>query len=259
MTYLRLPAGMAGSVKLDALVSGLAANSPLSIDIGDDGSVEWSGTVANNSTNTSPELAEAFNAYWASHGAPATGTIDVPIRVSIGGAAQLLLTNLQLLSSASRVRHVRLPVQTYTQFLLDFTAGGSGSVVAALDIGDNGSIDWSTPAAGAAPVRWKTGDLKTALNAYLAGKSGEQAVPIRIYVAPSGTVTLNDYTATYAPQTDLTADSITVGAAVAAASTEAPAYNDGEQLTVQASLRNTSNTASGPVTAAFFANAPGLG
>ncbi|MFN8489981.1 MAG: CARDB domain-containing protein [Caldilineaceae bacterium] len=257
LTQLRVPAGMVSSAKLDLLASGLAASTNVSLDIGDDGAVDWSGTVANNSTTTSPELAQAFNAYWSSHGAAATGTLDVPILVTSGGVAQLLLTNLQLQSAASSLRSVRLSAQNYTKFLLDFTVGTSGSVVAALDIGDNGSIDWISPAAGTAPMRWQTGDLKTALNSYLTGKSGIVDAPIRFYVSPLGAVKLNDYTATAAAQTDLVADGITLGAsAVQAAATN---YNEGDTVPVQATLRNAGATDSGPVTAAFFANAPGWG
>ena len=185
---LRIPAGLQSSTNLQLLASGLASNTSASIDVGNDGSVEWSDTVANNSTTDLPDLSAAFNAYWAASGAPATGTIDVPVKVTSGGAGQVLLTNLRTTSAASRLRHLYLPAQSYTKFLLDLSVGDAGQsgVTAAVDLGDNGSIDWHTPAAGPGPARWTTGDLAAALNAYLAGKSGTVDVPLRIYVSPSG-------------------------------------------------------------------------
>ncbi|MFN8494293.1 MAG: PKD domain-containing protein [Caldilineaceae bacterium] len=258
-TNLRVPVGMMSSAKLDLLASGLAADANISLDIGDDGVVDWNGTFANNSTTTSPDLAAAFNAYWTSHGAPATGTLDAPVRVTNSGAGQLLLTNLQISSASSNLRYVRVSVQNYAKFLLDFTAGTSGAVVAALDVGDNGSIDWSSPAPGAAPMRWQTRDLSSALNAYLAGKSGDQLVPIRFYLSPSGAVTLNDYEASVATVTDLVASGITVGGAVAAANATTASIKQGDTINVTATLRNAGNVASGPVTVAFFANAAGWG
>jgi hypothetical protein len=250
---------MAADASLELLLSNAGAgNLTLKLDIGANGSwdCEQTQSVENAATLTCNGLADAFNAYWAANGAPAAGHLDVPVRLSLSKPAQALLTNLEVVSADSRVRHIRLPVRDYTRFLLDFTVGESGSVVAALDIGDNGSIDWSTPAANPAPARWTTADLKAALNAYLSGKSGVVDVPIRFYVSPLGAVKLNDYTATAAPVVDLAAESITVGGSVSAAALR---YNEGEIVPVQATLRNTGAAASGPVTAAFFAHAEGWG
>lgn len=258
-TNLRVPAGMAADASLDVLLSNAGTgNLTLKLDIGADGSWECQQTqsVDNAATLTCNGLADAFNSYWAANGAPASGQLDVPVRLSLSKPAQSLITNLQIASAASRVRHIRLPVRNYTQFLLDVTVGESGSVVAALDIGDNGSIDWSTPAANPAPARWTTADLKTALNAYLSGKSGVVDVPVRFYVSPLGAVKLNGYTAVAAPVVDLAAASISVGGSVSAAALR---FNEGEVVPVQATLRNPSSTASGPVTAAFFARAEGWG
>ena len=94
MTYLRVPAGPIGKASLDALVSGLSSSTLFLFDVGDDGLIEWSGTVTNTSTNTNNSLAAAFSKYWSTHGSPVTGTIDVPIRVWLGSGGQVLLTNL---------------------------------------------------------------------------------------------------------------------------------------------------------------------
>jgi hypothetical protein len=261
-TQLRIPAGLLGGISLQALVSGLAGNTTLSLDVGDDGSVEWSQSIANNSatTITNNSLTNAFSAYWAAHNGTNVGTLDVPIRVSLGGAGQVLLTNLQTQLASSSLRYVKLNAGTCTQFLLDFTAGNTGTVLAAIDIGDNGSIDWTAPAADLAPKRWQTGDLKTAVNAYLTGKSGEVEMPIRIYVTPSGSATLNGFSASFSAQTDVAAVGISLPpTANTAAQPEATHYNAGDVLTLQASLSNPSNANSGPLTAAFFAHAEGWG
>jgi hypothetical protein len=254
VTALRVPAGLYNSVQLDALVSGLPANATLSLDVGNDGATEWSSTVANNSTNASADLATAFTAYWRSQGSPTTGTLDVPIKVTTTQPGQVLLTNLQVSATGSRLRYVRLPVATYTNFLLDFTAGSGGTV--ALDLGDNGSIDWS---ASLDAPRQLTANLKDALNAYLTGKSGEVAVPVRFYLSPLHPITLNDYQATVASNLDLTASSITVGGGVTAATADSLLIDAGSTARVQATLSNGSSSASGPVTAAFFATATGWG
>jgi len=262
LSQLRVPAGLLSSLTLDGLVSGLSGNTSLSLDVGDDGTTDWTGTASNNSTTAinTAAIVNVFSSYWAAHGAPSTGTLDVPVRVSLGGAGQILLTNMQAQLASSSLRYIKLPVRNYTQFLLDFTAGSAGQVLAALDVGDDGSIDWNAPAPDTAPKRWLTGDLKTAINAYLAGKSGDVELPIRIYVTPSGTANLNDYEAIYAASTDLVATSIGLGPTVnALAGPEATDYNAGDVLTLQANLGNSSGTNSGPLTAAFFAYAEGWG
>ncbi len=264
VSSLRIPAGLQSSVQLQLLASGLTGSTAASIDVGNDGTVEWSGTVANNSTTELPDLSAAFNAYWAASGAPATGTIDVPVKVTSGGAGQLLLTNLRTTGAASLLRHLYLPAQAYTKFLLDLSVGDAGQagVTAAVDLGDNGSIDWHTPAAGPGPARWTTGDLAAALNAFLAGKSGTVDVPVRVYVSPSGSATLNGYTAAAAPLADLSASTPTVGAAttaLAGAGVAATSVNEGDTVRVATTLRNSGSGASGPLTAAFFAAVPNWG
>jgi hypothetical protein len=108
-TTLRVPAGMASTATLQALVSGLPASASFALDIGADSSDEWTGTVANASTNSSPDLAAAFNAYWVAQGAPVTGSLDVPVKVTMSQPGQVLLSNLQFSTSGSKQRTLRLP------------------------------------------------------------------------------------------------------------------------------------------------------
>ena len=447
VTTLRVPAGLYNSVQLDALVSGLPANSAFSLDVGNDGISDWSDTVVNNSTNTSPNLASAFNAYWSSNGKPTTGNLAVPIKVTTNQPSQILLTNMQVEMASNRVSAVSVPAHNYANFNLDFTVGknilffddfrssntdrwvstkgtwqvangafhavggiggvldawayagnptwtdyslqtrinmisGDGEIVVrstghwqneyrisvlansassyrnelglarykngvvttlfretlpipvpsnvtvrvdvvgsriqvyldgtkwidlddpdpllagriglgviwdwqarfddllvtalgnsthtfatdgpipynlALDVGNDGVIDWVYPVDGPAPFRLTSGNLANAMNAYLGGRNGMVNVPLRFHLSPNSTLQLNDYTATIVPTVDLTVPSITVGgSAVTAANADSLLIDAGETATVNATLRSTSG-ASGPVTAAFFANAAGWG
>lgn len=262
ITTMRIPAGMAVTATLNALVSGIiSGTTAVKLDIGNDGTWDWqtSRNITDAYTFASPDLAGAFNAYWSAHGAPTTGTLDVPVKLYLSKPAQALLTNIQLSVAGSKLRGVRVPAHTYGNFMLDFTVGGSGTgpLTVALDVGDNGSMDWSYTGTPGLPYRLLTGNLSAAVNAYLSGKSGDVDVPVRIFVAPDHTVTLNDYTASVSDKTDLTADGFTVNP-----TTSQPTgalWKEGDVIPVRATIRNTGNVDSGPVTAAFFATAPGWG
>ncbi|MBI1299254.1 hypothetical protein GC175_30350, partial [bacterium] len=259
-TTLRIPAGHLADATLDLLVSGIVANSlTAKLDIGADGSWDWEKTAAVDTaaTWTGPNLATALNAYWASQGSPLTGTLDVPVRLSLSNAAQALLTNLQVTQSASVLRHVRLQAGNYSQFLLDFTVGGSGTqpLSVAVDIGNNGSIDWSSSGSVTLPYRYLTGNLAAVLSSYLSGQSGTVTVPVRIYASAAESVVLNNYVSTMTGgSVDLTAVGLTVGSSARAAN-----VNEGDMLTVSANLGNSGAAGSGPVTAAFFATVEGWG
>jgi hypothetical protein len=205
LTQLRLPAGLLSSVSLDALFSSMSSSAAFSIDVGDDGSVDWNGTAANAGAQTSTQLANALNAYWSTHGAPSSGTIDVPLRVSLAGAGQVLLTNLQTQLSGSPLRFVRLNAESYSNVAINYTLAGTGNsaMTIAADVGDNGSIDWTTSANVALPYTANTANLSSAISAWLAGKSGEQDVPVRFFVSPgSASLTLNSFMATPATLPD---------------------------------------------------------
>jgi hypothetical protein len=96
-TTLRVPAREFDNVTLDALVSGVG-DGPITftLDIGGDDSWDWLVTrnVTHSASLASPNLAAAFNRYWAAQGAPMSGTLDVPVRVSLDKSGQVILTNL---------------------------------------------------------------------------------------------------------------------------------------------------------------------
>lgn len=251
VTTLRVPAGLFTSVTLQALVSDLPSNAWFALDVGNTGSDSWNGTVGNGGQYTSPNLAPFFNSYWASHGAPTTGYLDVPVRVYLDRAGQVLLTNMQVTPTGSKLRHVRLSAQNYTEVILGLTAGqsGSGALAVAADVGDNGSVDWTWTGNATYPKALTTANLAAAINAYLQGQSGEVDVPIRFYISPFVDVSLQTLTATPTGQPDLS-----VAAADISFSPSAPV--EGDTVTVTATVRNPGSLASGPLTASFFAALP---
>jgi PKD repeat protein len=259
VTTLRVPAGAFTTASLDALISEVGSGSlAFRLDIGNDSTWdwEWSGNVNGATTLTNAGLAAAFSRYWASHSAPLTGTVDVPVKVSLSKSGQVLLTNLQMTPTGSKVRYLRLPARSYSTVTLRFTVNNGdpnpGPLTVAADVGDDGTVDWTYTGSPAYPATLTTGNLASAVNAYLSGRSGEVDVPIRFYLAPFLALGLRDFAATPAdrPDAGLTAADITFGAATP---------TEGDTVPVTATLRNTATLDSGPLTAAFFATAPGWG
>lgn len=264
LTMLRVPAGLFASVSLDALVSGLQAAATLSIDIGDNGSVEWTQPVANNSTNASPNLAAVFNAYWQSQGSPTTGTLDVPVRVVIDGSGQVLLTDLVVTTGGSTLHHVRLASATYSSVLLDLSVDGSAqdeALVLALDVGNDGTLDWTYSQPTDLPAHLQSGNVAAAVNAWFVTHPGETDVPVRIHIAPQHSVTVKGVATTTAATVNLTGSGLHLGDVQAAAEVQAADADvrSGEVVELQATISNGGGKASGPVTVAFFATAEGWG
>ncbi|RMG92176.1 MAG: hypothetical protein D6706_17325, partial [Chloroflexi bacterium] len=122
-TTIRVPANAFTNVNLDTLVSGVGSGSlTIRLDIGNDGSWDWQATrnVDNAATLSSLDLSAAFNQYWVAQGAPITGTIDVPIKVYLSKAGQVLLTNMTMYSAGSKPLSVRLNAQNYSNVTLNF-------------------------------------------------------------------------------------------------------------------------------------------
>lgn len=177
---LRVPAGMVSTVQFDVLASQMGATGNTSIDIANSPGVECSGAVANNGSLTcnSAALRDAFIAYWRSQNSPTTGTLNIPITVSLDRAGQILLTNLQIQTTGSKVRYLQLQAQTYSNVSLRHSLGQAAGL--SIDVGDDGQID--VPAN--APAGESGVDLTTAVNAYLSTRSGVVSVPLRVYLSP---------------------------------------------------------------------------
>ena len=252
-TTLRISAGALSSAVIDVLVSGVPANGSVNakLSIGDLPGWDWDTTLSANSSGavsfTTVDLAAAFSAYWASHGGVPPANVDVPVRVYLNQAGQILLTNLQTTASASKLRKVRLAARTYTTVDADVTVGASGSGPLRIyaDVGDNGTVDWTYSGTVAFPAQLATTNLAAAFNAYLSGESGEVDVPIRFYVSPNLAINLTDFTAVSTAQPDVTLAASDIGF-----SSIAPV--EGDAITVTATLHNLGTNFSGPVTAAFY-------
>lgn len=265
VTTLQVPAGIQTNFYLDTLISNVGSGDlTIKLDINGDNIWDWEKTqnVVDAVALTSPNLADAFNSYWANNSMPTSGEMFIPIKVSLSKSGQVLLTNVQVLSAPSKLRSLWLPAGSYGNFQLDFTVGDSGvdPFTVAVDVGNNGSIDWRDSYNEDLPFRITTRDLASYLNSFLNGKSGEVEVPLRIYVSPDMPVTFNDYTATFAAATDLIASGIQPQTSFVQVSVvDSIAVNEGDILPLQATTSNQGSVASGPMTAAFFATAPGWG
>jgi len=255
---LRVPAGAFTDVRLDGLISEVGTGTrTFRLDIGNDGSWdwEWTGSVTNAIALNSANLSYAFSRYWATHGAPTSGTVDVPVRVYLSQAGQVLLNNLRTTLTGSKVRYARLPAQTYASVTLNLSVGTSGSspLTVAADVGNNGTVDWTYTATSASyPLALTTSNLATAFNAYLSGRTGDVAVPIRFYVAPFYSLQLRNFSATVSARPDLT-----IG--VSDVSFGAVAPTEGDSVPITVTLRNNGTLAATGHTAAFYATAPEWG
>ena len=250
---LRVPAGALSTVVMDVLVSGVPANASVNakLSIGDLPAWDWDATLTANSSGAASfnttDLAAAFSAYWASHGGVPPANLDVPVRVFLNQAGQVLLTNLQTTSSPSKLRKVRLAARTYATVNVTVTVGTSGSGPLRLyaDVGDNGTVDWTHSNTGSFPVQLTSPNLASAFNAYLSGQSGEVDVPVRYYVAPDRAINLTDFKAVSTAQPDVALVASDIGFS-------SPTPVEGDAITVTATLHNLGTNYSGPVTAAFY-------
>lgn len=102
LTSLRVAAGAFSTVNLNVLLNPMSnGNITFRLDIGNNGTWDWDTTqiITGSATLQSANLASAFNAYWTSIGSPLTGDIDVPVKVHLSTAGQVLLTNLVMLTA----------------------------------------------------------------------------------------------------------------------------------------------------------------
>lgn len=181
---------------------------------------------------------------------------DVPVRVQIDRAAQVLLTNLQLTPSGAKTRFLRLSAVDYAdvRLSLKFTQPGvpSGPLSFAVDVGANGSVDWSYAGTPAFPAVLSSGNLAAAFDAYLAGRTGEVDVPIRIVPSPYLEVAMASASAIPAGKADLALSVADISFSVAT-----PV--ESQAIEISATLHNSGALASPPFSVAFFAQAPGWG
>ena len=170
----------------------------------------------------------------------------------------MLLTNLQVTTAGSKQRAVRLPAAELQHLQPGLHRGRQRQA--------HSPWRWTwaatAPSTGAAalatlPFTLKTGNLAAAINAYLAGKSGDVDVPLRFFVAPDAAGHAGRLQASAPPSRRPGRHQPQPGRRVGAASVDA--YKEGDIVTLQATLSNASSQDSGPLTAAFFATAEGWG
>lgn len=256
-SFLRLPAGLLSITSLDTMISGVGSGSlTYSLDIGNDGTTDWTwiGNVTNSIALTNPSLAQAFNRWWAANGRPTSGDMDVPVRVSLSKAGQVLLTNLQVESAGSTLRNVRLEAGTYSQLALDYALTGAITpITVGVDLGDDGTIDDTyTIESPANPQPVTSGNLADAASIYLTGQSGEVDIPIRFYLPEGVSLHLDTFEANRSGNRDA---SVSAGDIVLPA--DAP--TEGAVIPLSATLHNLGDLPSGGVVAAFFANSADWG
>lgn len=259
---LRVKRQMYGVAALDMLVSNTGTTSgamDLCIDVGNDGTCDYhpTGSQTFPLTLSTSGLASAFNAYLTSRNDIAWGSpVDVPVRVQIDRKADVMLTNLALTPVGAKTRFLRLSAQNYDQVTLGVLFGTEtttdGPLSYTVDVGADGSVEWSGSGSVNFPVVVNSPNLAAAFNAYLAGKSGEVDVPIRITPSPSVETALDHFNAqaTARPDASVTAGDITFDPADP---------TEGDPVTVTATIHNGGAGNTGRLTVSFFATTSGWG
>ena len=256
--HLRMTRQVYGTASMEALVSNTGIPSgtrSLCLDIGDNGTCDYSQTdnVAFPATINIDTLTTALNDYLLSHNEVAWGDpIDVPVRVQVDGQADVILTNLALTPVGAKTRYLRLPAQTYAELYLDLLFSQpetNGALSFTVDVGIDGTVDWAYAGTQVFPSVVSSDNLAAAFNAYLAGRSGEVDVPIRIVPSPYIETALFDFSAVPSnhPDAALTATDISFAPGT-------PVESD--TVTVSANLHNEGTQASDGLTTAFFATLP---
>jgi hypothetical protein len=176
--------------------------------------------------------------------------VDVPVRVQVDRQADVMLTNLALAPVGEKTRFLRLPAESYDELSLDILfeaeAAAGEPLSYTVDVGADGNIDWSGSAAADFPVVVTSPNMAAAFNEYLAGKTREIDVPIRIKPSPSVETALSAFSATATAKPDL---------AIAAGDIAFGATDpiEGDKLSLSVKLHNASSNDSSLLTAGFYA------
>ena len=271
---LRLNRQMYGTASLDALVSNTGVSSGslnLCLDVGDDGTCDFTHNASTDfpTTLNVTGLETALNDYLLGRTDVAWGDpVDVPVRVQIDRQADVMLTNLALTPVGAKTRFLRLPARSYSDVTisLQFSSPGvpSGPLAFTVDVGADGSTDWSYAGTPSFPAIVTSPNLAGAFNGYLSGLSDEVDVPIRIIPSPFLDTALHDFSATPADRPDLTVSLAGTARFTGLGSLSPMASASGEPtegdiIALTATLHNTGAADSGPLTVSFFATAPGWG
>lgn len=256
-TTLRLPAGYLKSAELDILISNAGVGElTIGMDIGNDGSIDfnWPGTVNNLITLEYDEFATAYNQWWSTNSGQLAGTVDVPVRITLSKAAQILLTDLKISAYGSSLNHIQLESGSYSDVFVDIKAAGTTNPLSlGIDVGDDGTIDQLiTVNSPSNPHNITSNNLASQVNTYLTGHTGLVDVPIRIFFFNADQAGITNFSASIIGNKDvsLSVSDITLPAAD-------PMETD--VVPVSATFHNSGDLPTGNFTAGFFASTPEVG
>lgn len=255
---LRLNRRVYGGASLDLLVSNAGAasgNLALCLDLGNDGVCDYthSGNTNFPATLEAGGLAEALNNYLLGRtDIPWGDPLDVPVRLTLDRQADVMLTNLALTPLGAKTRFVRLEARTYSTatLSLEFRQPGvpSGPLAFTVDVGADGSVDWSYAGTPSFPARLTSPNLAAAVSAYLSGRSGQVDVPIRIVPSPFLDLSLIDFDADPTDRPDLVPQAPTAGVNRSGAP-----IVEGDTVPLTAIVQNNGAADSGPLAVTFYA------
>jgi hypothetical protein len=190
-------------------------------------------------------------------------------------------------SAGDQLFAVRLPRRPYLTATLDvlLLQAGTTTLTLVLDVGNNGSAEWTAMRTFTEPVIFGSPDFGSSLSGYVMSAvpdaQGYVTVPMRVNLDTSGDLFLTNLIAIPAAATDasIAAGGVTFGGAVAAAVHESPTNariahdnsfirdtfvdgadpTEGDIVTVNATIHNPGSLDTGPLTAAFYATPPSIG
>ena len=162
-------------------------------------------------------------------------------------------------TNSAQTASVRMPRVDYDSFTLEVWTLNSTTGKVDIDLGANGSIDWSTTFTQVG--RASSINMATALNTYLTGRTGTTVdVPIRITSARTGSLLVANVVGVPKPQADLNATGITYdGTTTQSNGWPMAVVPRGIVSVVRATIKNDGRMPSDVSTAALAAMIPGDG
>jgi hypothetical protein len=256
-TTLQLPAGYLKSAELDVLISNAGVGDlTISMDIGSNGSTDytWTGSVSNLISQENIAFTTAYNQWWSTASKQLTGSVDVPVTITLSKAAQILLTDLKVSTYGSSLNHIQLQSGSYSEVELNIKASGTTDPLSlGIDVGDDGVIDQEISTSSPLDPHYVTStNLASQVNAYLSELSGLVEVPIRLFFYHASQAGISDFSASIIGNKD-------VSLSVSDITLPASDPMETDVVPVSATFHNSGNLPSGNFTAGFFASTPDVG
>lgn len=256
-TTLRLPAGYLKSADMDILISNAGVGDlTISMDIGNNGSTDytWTGSVNNLIARENIAFTAAYNQWWTTSSGQLTGTVDVPVKITLSKAAQILLTDVKVSTYGSSLNHIQLESGSYSDVFVDIEATGATNPLSlGIDVGNDGTIDQLITVNSPSNPHYITSDnLASQVNNYLAGLPGLVNVPIRIFLFNAGQAGITNFSASIIGNKD-------VSLSVSDIALPASDPMETDVVLVSAMFHNSGNLPTGNFTAGFFASTADVG